>query len=160
MELSRENPTAVRGCRASALRESVPSNVAASPAIFSPSRRVDSELDVSVVVSVVRRVGDLEALPPLAADHLVILVLPGLQVEEVAIHGRQHAHTSRVDAAHHVADALATLKVIQCASTPDLDVGAPQIDANEIDGPGATRVGELIVRHTGRELAGCCNLRP
>src|SRR5207244_3456711 len=59
--------------------------------------------------------------------------------------------------AHNIADALAALELIQCASAPDLDIGAPQIDANEIDGPGATRVSELTVRYARGELAGCCN---
>ena len=45
------------------------------------------ELDMGVVIGVEWRVGDLESFPPFAAEHLVVLVLAGLQVEEVGVDG-------------------------------------------------------------------------
>jgi hypothetical protein len=115
--------------------------------------RVDSELDVHVVVGVVRRVGDLEALPPLAADDLLVFVLAGFQIEEVAVHGNQCTRAVGRDSSHHRARLFATRELIVGAHFSQLEIGPMKVDTDEIHDEWATAVDELSERDARSELA-------
>src|SRR5215475_6087705 len=67
---------------------------------------IETELHVSIVVGVVRRVGVLDALPPLSVDDLIVLVFARLKIEEVRI-DRDENRGFLLKASNHVSGALA-----------------------------------------------------
>ena len=118
------------------------------------ARGVETELNVDVVVGVVRRIGDLESLPPFAADHLVVLVLAGLQLEEIGVHSGENSRAVRLRTLDHVGELLASAQLILRACDSQVEIFPAQVDPDEIHHERAALVGELTVAHPRCQLVG------
>ena len=86
--------------------------------------------------------------------HLVVLVLAGLQLEEIGVHSGQNSRAVRLRTLDHVGGLLASAQLILRARDSQVEIFPPQVDPDEIHHQRAALIGELTIAHARRQFVG------